>query len=227
MADQHDRRAPEATTAATAATLLAPATTDPGREVAEHADTAATAATPASLTADPWDIEFELAQAVIYHRSRLAWLSGVQNSILFFNIFFGTAAASTYIPVAISGLFVALASAFTLATKLPEQLRTQAERLQKCCDMAEKLAENFDSSTALALRKEMVRLSGAEHASFRVVETLAYNEAIAACRRDPQFQREISKSQYRLRHFWRFDGTVFPLKKQSVDIREPSDGPRQ
>src|SRR5947209_6607655 len=120
----------------------------------QPATTPATAATPSSLTADPWDIEFELAQLVVYHRSRQAWLNGLQNFILFFNIFFGTAAASTYVPVVVSGLFVALASAFTLASKLPDQLRFQSERLQKYCDMAERLAESFNAETALSLRKE-------------------------------------------------------------------------
>jgi len=188
--------------------------------VANDPATSATSAVASSLTASPWDIEFELAREVIYHRGRQAWFDGLQRTFLFTNIVLGTAAVSAYFPAQISGIVIAVCSALTLAMKLPEQARFHGERVQRYCEMAERLTDTFNTETAAALRKEMLRLSATEPAPHRAVNMQAYNEALVSCKRDAAFKRVVTPLQFFFRHLWRFDRADFP-QVGTADAADP------
>lgn len=163
---------------------------------------------------------FEVVTAALYHRSRLAWFSGLHRVGMFINTLAGTGAVAAVVSAdKATALAVALLLAFVSAANLAFDFAGLARKHEDCRrlyhDLAAELEEaGADEKTVHRLRARMIRASASEPTVYEAVQAVAFNAAIRSLGRDAGEEFMLSRPQRLLRHLWPFGGRKFPRRSQ-------------
>lgn len=204
-----ERQADTATSAAAstaAATSAVTAGAGHSELAAEPAVGSAATSAPA-LSREALDLEFELAGAVIYHRSREAWFRGLHRAVLFLTTMLGAGSIASLVPPAVTGLAIAFLGALDLTLELSASASTHAELRARYMGVVRKLVQgDWSAARCRRGRDAMLKIATESPPSYVAVEDVAHNQAIISLGRDRAHLAPVTGLRYWTRHVVRWEG---------------------
>lgn len=185
-----------------------------GVATTSSAASAGAAAGPAKI-ADA-SVQFALASAALYHRSRVAWFATLHRVSLFLTVFASTGAVAAltqqnFLLAQIVSLIAAVISAAGLAFDFAGGARKHDECRKVYHDLAARLM--LDPTCAGDCQATVIRAAANEPATFEAASRVAHNQAIRSLGLDPSHEFVLKRRHAWFRHIWPFTGTVFIQRK--------------
>ena len=174
----------------------------------ENGEAATAAAQTEEVTRDPRadDVEFNVAVDVIYHRNRAGWLLGFHRVLMFATIMFGSVAATDVANAKICAVLAAACAAFDLVFDPATTAADHREILRKLHEIIADLRHHRFTGAAIdTADRALMALSATEPATYNLLRTLAYNEAVRSLGRDPSQNEAVPLWLMPLVNVFRFE----------------------